>query len=493
MTPTGPEGPPGVSVVKQFVVTIVSVAVLSPFAPAAVARSGKPTLEELQSAQLRMQGQIETLIVRLDGLEAANHALRSENAGLRQELASVTEGRDAAIDDLKAQTSDLREQGAVASAELDKLKGADWASRIRFRGDLRLRNETIRSETVVGSGSTAEVEDAADRDRMRFRARMSAEARITDSTRVVLGLASGDGDPRSTNQTFTNVGSGKSVYIDLAYADWAFAPGAHLVLGKQKQPYWRTGQSLFFDTDVNPEGGAVTFERGAFFGSAYGWWLQEGYNSNPAGNNEDANIFGAQAGLKFPLAGGESRLAAHYYDCGACQYNNPFWSGGSAYGNTTVTQGSGSSAVQVLSYDYNVLVMSGEFNTTLFGLPFQVWGDWARNLASDVRYDSAWNVGTYLGKASAPGTWEAGLLYQFMGKDAMFAQLIDSDFAAGNTDGAGWALRGGYAPAKNVAVYATYLKSGLYQDVAPVSGPGYDIGNDLDYERLQLDVVYRFQ
>jgi hypothetical protein len=493
MAVAGSLGSPGGTIVKQLILAIASVAVLSVLASVAEARPVQPSLEQLQADQLRMQAQIQALITRLDGLETANTELRGENAGLKQELANVDARRDAEIDGLKAQTGDLREQGAVASAEIDKLKGADWASRIRFKGDLRVRNETIQSERVVGSDETAEVADAADRDRMRFRARMSAEARVTDSTRVVLGLASGEGDPRSTNQTFTDTSSGKGVYIDLAYADWAFAPGAHLVLGKQKQPYWRTGQSLFFDSDINPEGGAVTFERGAFFGSAYAWWLQEGYDKNPSGNNEDANIIGAQAGFKFPLLSGETRVAAHYYDCGACQYNNPFWSGGNAYGNTTVTQGSGSSAVEVLRHDYNVVAMSGEVNTTLFGLPWQVWGDWARNLASGVRYDTAWSIGTFLGKASGPGTWEAGLMYQVMGKDAMFAQLIDSDFAAGNTDGDGWALRAGYAPTRNIGLYATYMLNSLYQDVAPVSGPGYEIGRNLDYDRLQLDVVYRFQ
>jgi len=28
--------------------------------------------------------------------------------------------------------------------------------------------------------------------------------------------------------------------------------------------------------------------------------------------------------------------------------------------------------------------------------------------------------------------------------------------------------------------------------VAPVSGPTYEIGKDLDYDRLQLDVNYKF-
>jgi hypothetical protein len=290
----------------------------------------------------------------------------------------------------------------------------------------------------------------------------------------------------------TNVGAGKPVYIDLAYADWAFMPGAHLVLGKQKQPYWRPGQSLFFDNDFNPEGAAVTVERGMFFGGAYGWWLQENYNANPAGNNEDANVFGLQAGLKFPLLGGEARVAAHYYDCGACQHNNPFWSGGGAFGNTTITQGSGASAIQVLKYDYNVVELGAEVNALLLELPFQVWADWAQNTASGVKYNNAYNLGMFLGKAANPRTWEAGVMYQSMDKDAMYAQMIDSDWAGGSTDGDGWGLKAGYAPVKNVVLNATYYMNNLAKDVAPVSGPGYEVGRNLNFNRLQLDVNYKF-
>ena len=185
-------------------------------------------------------------------------------------------------------------------------------------------------------------------------------------------------------------------------------------------------------------------------------------------------------------------MAAQYYDCGACQYNNPFWSGGNAYGNTTITQGSGVTAVPVLRYDYDVVELSAELNTKLFDLPLQVWADWARNVAPDVEYDIAYALGAYLGKASNPGTWEGGFLYQSMDKDAMFAQLIDSDFAAGNTDGDGWGLQFGYAPVKNVVLNAQYYINSLNKDVAPVSGPGYEIGKGLDYDRWRLDVNYRF-
>ena len=79
-----------------------------------------------------------------------------------------------------------------------------------------------------------------------------------------------------------------------------------------------------------------------------------------------------------------------------------------------------------------------------------------------------------------------------MDKDALFAQMIDSDFANGNTDGEGWGFRAGYAPVKNIVLNATYYINNLNKDVAPVSGPTYEIGKDLNYDRLQLDVNYKF-
>lgn len=251
---------------RKTVFAIAAAALVLAAVPASARSTGSASRAELQALEAQMQAQIDALAARLDGLVTANGALRSENEQLRAEM----DRREAEVDYLKSQTRELREEGAVAAAEIDKVKGADWASRIRFKGDLRVREDHTLAERVVGSGPTAEVEEAAQRNRMRFRARFSAEAKVTDHSKVVLGLASGDGDPRSTNQTFTNIGSGKPVVIDLAYADWAFVNGGNLVLGKQKYPFWRPAYSLFFDNDFNPEGGSVAFNRGMFFGSAYG-------------------------------------------------------------------------------------------------------------------------------------------------------------------------------------------------------------------------------
>lgn len=432
---------------------------------------GAATKEDVAAVQAQMQA----LTERLNRLETANSALQSENSSLKAEV----ERRDAETEYLKAQTRDLREEAATASNEISKVKGADWATKIKARGDLRYRHESIMTERVVGSGATATVEDAADRNRHRIRARLGVDARITDNVGVTTLLATGGDDPRSSNQTLGTSGTRKAIGVDMAYVDWKFAQGANLVLGKQPWPFWRPGQSFFFDSDYNAEGGAVKYEQGMLFSTAYGWWLTEQYNADPNLENSDANVFGLQAGFKFPLFGGETRVAAHYFDCGACQDNSPLYNN-SANGNTTFRIGTGTT--NYLTYDYEILELAAQVGGTLFDQPFAFWANYAQNLASRVEYDEAYGVGVLLGKASNPHTWEAGLFYQSIDQDALFGQFIDSDFADGKTDSEGWVLKAGYAPVRNITFNATYFMNTLDKDV----------GTELDYDRLQLDLNYRF-
>ncbi len=84
------------------------------------------------------------------------------------------------------------------------------------------------------------------------------------------------------------------------------------------------------------------------------------------------------------------------------------------------------------------------------------------------------------------------MLYQSMDKDAMFAQMIDSDFANGTTDGDGWGFRAGYAPVKNIVLNATYYINTLTRTWRRSAGRRTRFGKDLNYDRLQLDVNYKF-
>jgi hypothetical protein len=477
--------------VKKTVLATAVATVLALGATDASAQSrGTATKAEVQA----LESQLQALVERLNRLEATNAQLQTDNT----ELKSLADRREAEVDYLKAQTKDLREEGAVAANEIAKVKGADWAGKIKFKGDFRFRDENIEQERLVADGTAATAVDAADRNRARIRARFGFDATVTDNVKAGFQLATGsDADPRSTNQTIGGENTKKSVWIDQAFVDWRMTQGVNLTLGKVKYPFWRPGQSLFYDGDVNPEGAAVVFDRGMFFGSGYGWWLEERFSSDPASQNADTLMFGAQFGLKVPLFGGETRLAAHYYDLGGGEGSNPFFNG-NANGNATIGETIGTTTTQVLLYDYNVLMLSGEMGMTLGSLPLSFWADFAQNMASGLDDDdTAYGVGAVLGKASNPRTWEAGLSYQSIEKDALFAQFVDSDFGDGVTNAEGWVLKAGYAPVRNVTINGTYYlneRTICGNGTAPdnrLCGPGI-AEYETDYDRWQLDFNYKF-
>jgi hypothetical protein len=417
--------------------------------------------DELRAMQLQM----EALAERLNRLEAANASLRAENA----ELKTVLETSETEAAGLAAQTEALQVQSDKTSADLDKLSGADWASRIRFKGDLRYRLEGIWKE------------DTAERKRHRIRARFGFEAKITENSKAVVQLATGSDDPRSTNQTLGTSDSGrKAVGLDLAYFQWNWFEGSDVLLGKFKYPFWRPGQSLFFDGDYNPEGGAVTWGNDRLFASGYGWWLDEKYDSDRRGDNSDPWVFGGQLGLSLPVLDDSNFTAAiHYYDCTGCKDQSPIYANKPNGNSFYRVEGE---ARNLLLYDYNVLQFAAAMSFPVGQLPLTIWGDYANNLASNVEYDTAYGAGAQLGKASGPRSWEAGVFYQSIDKDALFGQFVDSDFGDGNTDSSGWVLKGGYAPAKNVLLNATYFVNTIDKDV----------GSSRDYDRLQLDVNWKF-
>lgn len=428
---------------------------------------GTATKADVQAIQAQMQA----LQDRLNKLEANNAQLQSDNADLK----ALADRREAEMDYLKAQTRDLREEGANTSNDLAKVKGADWATKIKARGDFRYRHETISPERDVDGSA----EDASDRNRERVRARFGFDAKVTDNIKSTLLFATGGDDPRSSNQTLGSSGTRKTVGIDLAFADWQFMQGGNLLLGKMPHQIFRPGQSMFYDGDYNPEGVAVKLDRGMFFGTAYGWMLTENYNADPKKNNTDTTVFGVQGGMKFPLLGGETVLAANYYECVHCQDESPLYAN-SGNGNTTYTVTG--SPVALLAYGYEILELGAQMGMTVGNLPLTLWANYAQNMASDVEYDTAYAVGAMLGKASNPKTWEASLFYESIDKDALFGQFVDSDFGDGKTDSEGWALKAGYAPVKNVTLNGTYFINTLNKDV----------GTELDYNRLQLDVNYKF-
>lgn len=247
-----------------------------------------------------------------------------------------------------------------------------------------------------------------------------------------------------------------------------------------KQPFFKPGQSVFWDNDVNPEGLAVNFASGILFGTAYGYWVNEVSGAESA-STADTQLFGGQVGARLPVGAASLVLAASYYDLAAGQGRTPFYNANSNGNSTIVVDGTA-----VLRDDYRVAGLAAELNLMAGALPLQFWADFAQNQAVDD-LDTAWAAGVLLGKASNYKTWEFGVAYETLEKNALFGQFIDSDFGGGVTDVKGYTLRAGYAPVKNWTLNATYFLNDRNIDAANSFGQ-----TEVGYDRLQLDFNAKF-
>jgi hypothetical protein len=430
-------------------------------------------------------------------------ALKAELARLQQRLAALEAAQQAQAVQLQAASAASEAQTAVDAEQqeaIDRTTDAlaqtragigDWVGRFQWKGDFRYRNETIDQQY-----------SATERNRDRIRARVGFVARVNDTVRVELRATSGDGDPRSANQTLTNSNSRKDLLIDLAYGEWVPRDEWRMLAGKMPYPWQRTA-SYFFDGDVNPEGFAVQWRRGAdgLFGSAFYTHLAE------RGTRADSNMLGLQLGWRGQVRDdGRLTLAAAYFDHGAVEGYNPFWNGSAenAFGNTVIANPviCRRGIATCLANDFDVLEWQAEYATELGGRPLTLFADFARNLAAkrgdpvqgvDDGLDTAYSAGFSWGRASAPQSWEIGYLWQQVDKDALFAQWIDSNYGDGRTDARGGVLRLAYAPSRNWRINATYFMNETNIDgPVAVSFPVAQTVRGRDYRRLQIDLNTSF-
>ena len=412
------------------------------------------------------------------------------------ELKSAVQALQKRIDQLESKAKDAEETNDKQTDLIAKQRSAaTLPSGFQWKGDFRYRNENIEQQYVAG------------RNRDRIRVRTGFIARVNDTIRTEVELSTSESaDPRSPNQTLGTTGAAagpnarKSVYIDLAYAEWQPLPDWKLTGGKMKYPWVRpAGNSFFFDNDINPEGLAVNWTHGNAFASAYYDILTErgptGTGATSVGN-ADSTMAGGQVGYRFPLgAASKITVAAAYFNFNAVKNRNVFYADSAGAlttgGNTTKTTGCYAGATTCLAYGYKVSEAFAEYTTALGGLPLALHVDYAHNSEADNGLDTAYSAGVTLGRASDPRTWEIGYIWQHHEKDALYGLFTDSDFGGGNTDSEGSVIKAGYAFARNWTANLTYFINQTNIDV-PVSVGGVGSVLDRDYKRLQLDLNFKY-
>jgi hypothetical protein len=331
------------------------------------------------------------------------------------------------------------------------------AESIVVKGDLRLRYEPINEE------------GEAERKRGRFRARLGMTAEVNENVTAILQIASGGDNPTSTNQSFEDGFSRKDIGLDLAYLDWTPNDKIHVYGGKMKNPFHRAGShALVWDNDLNPEGLAISYRTGGFFGTAGLMFVEERAATN------DTILTAFQAGYSLAISERmELTSGVGYFSYSDTIGNAPFYDG-KARGNSVDIDGN-------LIMEYKQLELFVEVDTKIGNRPANFFANIVENSEAPTS-DGGYSFGATVGKAGDPGTWQASYVYQDLEADAVIATYTDSDFGGGGTDNKGHVVRGKYALDDGWALAGSFFLNEVDEFA----------GNPHDYNRLQLDLEFKF-
>ena len=349
---------------------------------------------------------------------------------------------------------------------------ANWWESVKVKGDLRYRHEMI---------------DEADKDarhRQRLRARIGITGTASEYAKVGVQLASGSDDPVSTNQTLDGGFSTKSIGLDLAYFELSHPkfPGVEVIAGKMKNPFVRPGGTeLIWDSDLNPEGGALTWTRKhdklTLQAAGGGFWIDE------RSSTEDSWLGAVQGMGSVKLNDKSASLAVGggFYSVTNAKGFAPFYDPDDSFGNSLMPVVSGTDTVMAYANGFSMLELFAELNHELGTTPVSVFGHFVTNGDADS-LESGWLVGFTAGSAKKAGQWEVRYNYRELKRDAVLGAFTDSDFRGGGTDAKGHEIGGELALATNMWFGATYFVNEL----------GISADETEDFNRLQLDLQLKF-
>jgi hypothetical protein len=377
----------------------------------------------------------------------------------------------------------------------------EWVDSLKFGGDLRMRYDMIRPDSEMISN----------RDRARFRLRFGAVAVLQDDFEVGFRVASttgtgGDeeGDPISTNETFHNNGSRKPIGIDLAYVKWSPLEIDGLddafTIGKMNNPF--SFSEMVFDGDYTPEGLAQDFSLKLNEQHELDFGLGEFILDELSSSGRDPWMFI-----------GELRLGSEWTEhissvlgLGTLHIVHPESLVNSAVPN--IGRGNTRDASTALVHDFNVLIVDGGVTYQLESFPLYsghfpitLGGEYIHNFgASGDNY--AFGFGPTFGKSGKKGHWEISYKYKYLGADAIYEELVDSDNAGyyhaappgespsrfpgvfSGTNIRGHVIRMSYTPFDSLTLYGAIWVNELIEEFPPDSE---DSG-----VRFIFDAVWKF-
>ncbi len=391
------------------------------------------SVQAQQSDELAvLQRQLNELSAKIAQLEKAN----AEKTVMVEQTAQVENANAVKIARIEKDNAAKTWSLEQLQAEGKKNLAGAWANDIKLKGDIRARYEN------------REVADAITKDRQRVRLRLGAYGKINEQTDFGVRLATGGTRTSSNVDAGDNAGM-KAIFLDQAYADMHpdLFGGAHVFLGKMPQPWLAAGSGLVWDTDLNPEGAAVTYEKQLLpfklIANAGTFVFQDNLS-------DDIRLWSGQAAV-------EKKIGSTTLTLGASEYC--FQNAENVKVADSLTGKLGSTA-NTPNGDFNLIEGFGSYAFTVFKVPVLLNGQYVVNVAAASSDDMAYLAGITIGKAKDKGTWEVGYTYRDIGKDAVVAGLNDSDFAGETWTGCyGHRVYGKYQIGKNLSADLAYILS----------------------------------
>ncbi|CAN7642021.1 putative porin [Pseudomonas sp. V98_8] len=407
----------------------------------------------------------------LDMLKANGSITNAQYSELQAELARDQKDQQIA----RQAQQETNEQIAATAKKTNELSTFDqklaWAAKTQFKGDVRFRQENVHNDGVPNN---------KDQDRQRIRARLGAFSEINPQVDTGIRIATGSSDDaRSTNQDLNNYFDKKQIWLDLGYVD--YHPDAiknlHVIGGKMLQP-WVSMGDIIWDSDINPEGLALTYKyplgNTELFGSAGHYTLKDNVDGEGVQFKHDLRLYAGQLGARFAITDNLKMTV------GGSLYN---------YDNDEDSACTASTSPCALAVNGNTpgeqfRLWEGFSQIDIGGLPMplSLYGQYVHNAEASNDKDTGWLAGV---KTKIYGF---GLDYNYrdVQQNAVVGAFTDSDFANGFTGSRGSKLKVSYELDKNFTLGATYFMANSDYTNASVNL------KDSDINTLQLDAEAKF-
>lgn len=418
-----------------------------------------------QSEELTaLQKQLNELSAKIAQLEKAN----AEKTALVEQTTQIENANAAKIAQIEKDNAQKTWSLEQLQAEGKKNLAGAWANDIKLKGDIRARYESIN------------VNNATSNDRQRLRLRVGAYGKVNDQVDFGLRLATDEnasglsgGKRDSTNVNMDDAATQKSAFLDLIYADMhpEYLGGAHVFVGKMPKPWTSIADSqLIWDSDLNPEGAAVTYEKQLL---PVKLMANSGVYTMKDNGGDDIRLWHGQLAA-------EKKIGLTTWTVGASDYNFQNAGAINGVGSTNLTSFLGAKSKNTAGGQFNLVEGFTSCGFDAFKIPVLLYGQYVVNTAAADNQDTAYLGGVTLGKAKDKGSWELSYNYRDIQNNAVVAGLNDSDFSCGTsaTGCRGSVLKGKYMIFKNTSADLTYFI------VKTADGQ--------DANRLQADLNFKF-